>query len=48
MRGLIDGPACAKAARIPNLIERDYFLKQAMGFDEGHFTRVWEVLRKLD
>ena len=48
MRGLIDGPACAKAGRIPNLIERDYFLKQAMGFDEGHFTRVWEILRKVE
>lgn len=48
MRGLLDGPSRASAAKIPNLIERDASLKRAMGFDETHFTRVWEVLRKVD
>lgn len=48
LRGLVDGPSRARAAGITNLIERDLSLKQAMGFDDAHFTRVWEVLRKVD
>ena len=48
LRGLIDGPARARAAKISNLIERDYFLKEAMGFEEGHFTRLWDILRPVD
>ncbi len=47
MRGLVDGPARAEAARIPNLIERDLVLKKSMGFPDGHFTRVGEILRKV-
>ncbi|WAC20633.1 amidohydrolase family protein [Luteolibacter sp. SL250] len=47
MRGLVDGPARAEAASIPNLIERDLRLKKSMGFPEGHFTRVGEILRKV-
>ncbi len=31
----------------PNSLERDYQLKRAMGFDEGHFTRMHALLRKL-
>ena len=46
-RGLIDGKTRAAAARIGNLLERDCFLKQAIGFDEGHFTRLGEILRKI-
>ncbi len=47
LRGLIDGDDRAAAAKIPNLIERDYFLKRAMNFDEQHFSKLGEVLRKI-
>lgn len=46
-RGLIDGKTRATAAKIGNLLERDFFLKQAIGFDEGHFTRLGGILRKI-
>jgi predicted TIM-barrel fold metal-dependent hydrolase len=46
-RGLIDGKTRATAARIGNPLERDFFLKQAIGFDEGHFTRLGGILRKI-
>jgi hypothetical protein len=42
---LIDGGSRVRAAGISNLIERDVVLKEAMGFDEAHFTRLWQVLR---
>ncbi len=45
IRGLIDREDRAAAAKINNLIERDYFLKRAMGFDDAHFTRLNTVLR---
>lgn len=45
LRGLIDGKARAEASAMPNLIARDLFLKKAMGFGDGHFTRVADVLR---
>jgi len=45
LRSLIDGEA--RAAGISNLIERDVVLKEAMGFDEAHFTRLWQVLRPV-
>jgi predicted TIM-barrel fold metal-dependent hydrolase len=47
VRGLIDGKTRATAAKIENLLERDFFLKQAIGFDESHFTRLGEILRKI-
>lgn len=47
LRGLITTAQWREAARIPNLIERDAFLKRAMGFDEAHFTRLGEVLRPV-
>ncbi len=47
MRGLIDGKSRAEAAKIENLLERDFFLKQAIGFDGSHFTRLGEILRKI-
>lgn len=34
-----------KWQRHPNVIERDYRLKVAMGFPEAHFTRIWSLLR---
>ena len=47
-RGLIDAKSRANAAKIRNLLERDYHLEQAMGFDESHFTRLGEILRKIE
>lgn len=47
LRGLIDGPSRSRAAKEPNLIERDFMLKQAMGFERKHYTRLAEVLRKI-
>lgn len=48
LRGLIDGKTRANAAKIPNLIERDFFLKQAMGFGDAHFTQLAKVLRQVE
>ncbi len=31
----------------PNILERDYQLKRAMGFDDAHFTRVHGLLRTV-
>jgi hypothetical protein len=42
---LITRAQASEAGKIPNLIERDAFLKRAMGFDDAHFTRLGEVLR---
>lgn len=47
LRGLITTAQWREAGRIPNLIERDAFLKRAMGFDEAHFTRLGELLRPV-
>ncbi len=47
LRGLITTAQWRAAGKIPNLIERDAFLKRAMGFDEGHFTRLGEILRPV-
>lgn len=47
LRGLITHGQWREAGAIPNLIERDAFLKRAMGFDERHFTRLGEILRPV-
>ena len=47
LRGLISTAQWREAGRIPNLIERDAFLKRAMGFDEAHFSRLGEILRPV-
>lgn len=46
-RGLIDGSARARASASKNLLERDYMIKDAMGFGEDHFTKVWDILRPI-
>jgi uncharacterized protein len=47
-RGLIDGAARVRASREKNLLERDYLLKEAMGFEAGHFSRLEEgILRRV-
>jgi uncharacterized protein len=45
LRGLVDEETAAEAKGMRNLLERDYFLKQEMGFSSGVFTRVWDLLR---
>lgn len=47
LRGLIDGDDRRQAARIGNLLERDYFLKRAAGFEESHFTQLGNILRPI-
>ncbi len=47
LRGLITSAQRREAGKIANLVERDAFLKRAMGFDEGHFTRLGELLRMV-
>ena len=45
MRGNISFADYRRCARIPNVIERDYQLKLAMGFPPDHFTRIRTWLR---
>ncbi len=47
LRGLITSAQRREAGKIANLVDRDAFLKRAMGFDEGHFTRLGEILRMV-
>jgi hypothetical protein len=47
LRGLISTAQWREAGRIANLIERDAYLKRAIGFDDAHFTRLGEVLRPV-
>jgi hypothetical protein len=44
-RGLIDWETFRRWETQPNVIERDYQLKRAMGFPEEVFTRVGELMR---
>ena len=45
LRGSISFADYRRCRRIPNVIERDYQLKLAMGFDAAHFTRIRSLLR---
>ena len=45
LRGLVTGEQARRAGAEKNLLERDYQLKVAMGFQPAVFTRVWEILR---
>ena len=47
LHGLIDHDDRRQAARIENLLERDYFLKRMAGFEETHFTQISKVLRPI-
>lgn len=47
LRGLISTAQWREAGRIPNLLERDAYLKRAMGFEAGHFTRLGAILRPV-
>lgn len=46
MRGLIDWHTFRRWERHPNVLERDYQLKRAIGFPDEVFTRVNELLRR--
>lgn len=45
LRGFIDWTSFRRWERHPNVLERDYQLKKAMGFAAETFTRVWKLLR---
>jgi hypothetical protein len=44
-RGLIDRKTFHKWQREPNVLERDYQFKVAMGFPPETFTRIWDIIR---
>jgi uncharacterized protein len=45
LRRLVPWREYRKWQRQPNVLERDYQLKLAMGFSPEHFTRAWSLLR---
>lgn len=45
LRGFVDWRAYRAAQRNPNVLERDYQLKVAMGFRPEHFTHIARLLR---
>jgi hypothetical protein len=45
LRGFVEWKAWRCSAHDPNVIERDYQLKVAMGFPPEVFTRGWQILR---
>jgi len=46
MRGFVDWQSFRKWQKNPNIIERDYQLKVAMGFPAESFTRIHRLLRR--
>jgi predicted TIM-barrel fold metal-dependent hydrolase len=46
LRGQVDWAAFRRWEKCPNIVERDYQLKRAMGFPPEVFTRVARLLRK--
>lgn len=47
LRGFVDWKTYRTAQRNPNILERDYRLKAAMGFGPEHFTRIQKLLRRV-
>ncbi|HEV2390875.1 MAG TPA: amidohydrolase family protein [Verrucomicrobiae bacterium] len=45
LRGFVDWRVFRRWQREPNVLERDYQLKVAMGFPAETFTRLWDLLR---
>lgn len=45
MKGYIDGDTHRKWRSHPNLLERDYQLKRAMGYGPETFTRIWGLIQ---
>lgn len=48
MRGFLNWQAFRRAEKNPNILERDYQLKVAMGFPPESFTRIASLLRRPD
>lgn len=46
LRRFVDWQTFRRCQREPNLLERDYQLKRAMGFRPETFTRAWRLLRR--
>jgi uncharacterized protein len=44
-KGYVDWRTFRQWERQPNILERDYQLKRAMGFPPESFTRIWQILR---
>jgi hypothetical protein len=44
MKGYVDWSTFRRWERHPNILERDYQLKLAMGFPAESFTRIWDLL----
>ncbi len=45
VRGFLDWKSFRRWQRDPNVLERDYQFKRAMGFPPETFTRLWKLLR---
>jgi predicted TIM-barrel fold metal-dependent hydrolase len=45
MKGFVDWQTFRRWERDPNVLERDYQLKRAMGFPPDTFTQIWKLLR---
>jgi hypothetical protein len=45
-KGYVDWRTFRQWERHPNILERDYQLKRAMGFPAESFTRIWQILRR--
>jgi len=47
LKGFIDWKAFRQWERHPNILERDYQFKRAMGFPEETFTRIYGLMRSM-
>ena len=45
MKGYVDWQTFRRWECYPNIQERDYQLKLAMGFSAESFARIWDILR---
>ena len=47
LKGYVDWTTFRRWEKHPNILERDYQLKRAMGFPLESTTRIWQILRKI-
>ena len=45
MKGYVDWQTFRRWECYPNILERDFQLKLAMGFSAESFARIWDILR---
>lgn len=45
--GFVSWREFRRCQKLPNVLERDYLLKRAMGFPPEHFTRIASLLRRM-